>query len=86
MWDILELVDRPVYKQFSTPTKAPIMEVRPPLPPFSRETAILKVRLAEDGWNTRDASKVAMAYTVDTKWRNRIDFIASRAEAQAFLF
>ena len=61
------------------------MEVRPPLPPFSRETAILKVRLAEDGWNTRDASKVAMAYTVDTQWRNRIDFISSREEAQAFL-
>ena len=61
------------------------MEVRPPLPPFSIETAILKVRLAEDGWNTRDASKVAMAYTVDSQWRNRIDFISSRAEAQAFL-
>ena len=61
------------------------MEVRPPLPPFSRETAILKVRLAEDGWNTRDASKVAMAYTVYTQWRNRIDFISSREEAQAFL-
>ena len=85
MSDILMLVDRPVYKQVSSPTKAPIMEVRPPLPPFSRETAILKVRLAEDGWNTRDASKVAMAYTVDTQWRNRIDFISSRAEAHALL-
>ncbi|GEQ78171.1 hypothetical protein CTTA_5176 [Comamonas testosteroni] len=61
------------------------METRPPLPPFTRETAIQKVRLAEDGWNTRDAAKVAMAYTLDTKWRNRAEFANSRAEAQAFL-
>lgn len=61
------------------------METRPPLPPFTRETAILKVRLAEDGWNTRDAAKVALAYTLDTKWRNRAEFANNRAEAQAFL-
>jgi len=61
------------------------MENRPPLPPFTRETAIQKVRLAEDGWNTRDAAKVAMAYTLDTQWRNRAEFVTSRAEAQAFL-
>ena len=61
------------------------METRPPLPPFTRETAIEKVRLAEDGWNTRDAAKVALAYTLDTKWRNRVDFASGRDEAQAFL-
>jgi nuclear transport factor 2 (NTF2) superfamily protein len=59
--------------------------VRPPLPPFTRETAIQKIRLAEDGWNSRDASKVALAYTLDTRWRNRAEFVKSRAEAQAFL-
>ncbi|MGB0928565.1 MAG: DUF1348 family protein [Pikeienuella sp.] len=61
------------------------METRPPLPPFTAETAAQKVRLAEDGWNTRDAAKVALAYTVDTKWRNRVTFVTNRAEAQAFL-
>lgn len=61
------------------------METRPPLPPFTRDTAIQKVRLAEDGWNTRDAAKVAMAYTLDTKWRNRATFVNNRAEAEAFL-
>ncbi|VVE75062.1 nuclear transport factor 2 family protein [Pandoraea sputorum] len=60
-------------------------ESRPPLPPFTRETAIQKIRLAEDGWNSRDAAKVALAYTVDTKWRNRAEFVNNRAEAQAFL-
>lgn len=60
-------------------------EIRQPVPPFTRETAILKVRMAEDGWNSRDAAKVALAYTLDTKWRNRAEFASSRAEAQAFL-
>jgi len=60
-------------------------EKRLPLPPFTRETAIQKVRLAEDGWNTRDAAKVALAYTLDTKWRNRAEFATNRAEAEAFL-
>ncbi|WP_394560952.1 DUF1348 family protein [Aquipseudomonas alcaligenes] len=60
-------------------------EIRQPVPPFTRETAILKVRMAEDGWNSRDAAKVALAYTADTKWRNRAEFASSRAEAQAFL-
>lgn len=61
------------------------MESRPPLPPFTHETAVQKVRLAEDGWNTRDAAKVALAYTLDTKWRNRAEFANNRAEAQALL-
>ncbi len=58
---------------------------RPPLPPFSKETAAEKVRLAEDGWNSRDAAKVATAYTLDTHWRNRATFITSRDEAERFL-
>ncbi|MFP5456628.1 MAG: DUF1348 family protein [Alphaproteobacteria bacterium] len=58
---------------------------RPPLPPFTRESAVEKVRLAEDGWNSRDAAKVALAYTPDTRWRNRVDFAENRDQAQAFL-
>lgn len=61
------------------------MSTRPPLPPFTRESAIEKVRLAEDGWNSRNAEKVSLAYTVDTKWRNRSSFVNSREEAAAFL-
>lgn len=59
--------------------------IRPPVPPFTLETAKQKVRLAEDGWNSRDASKVALAYSLDTKWRNRSEFIKGRDEAQKFL-
>jgi len=58
---------------------------RPPLPPFTRESAIEKIRLAEDGWNSRDAARVALAYTPDTCWRNRVEFVNNREEAQAFL-
>ncbi len=58
---------------------------RPPLPPFTPETAVQKVRLAEDGWNTRDPEKVAAAYTVDSRWRNRSEFLTGRTEIQAFL-
>ena len=61
------------------------MESRPPLPPFDRDNAVLKVRLAEDGWNGRDPAKVSLAYTEDTRWRNRSTFVTNRAEAQAFL-
>src|SRR5437899_11600648 len=50
------------------------VETRPPVPPFTRETAELKVRLAEDGWNSRDPEKVALAYTPDSRWRNRAEF------------
>lgn len=53
---------------------------RPPLPPFTRASAIEKVRLAEDGWNSRDAAKVSLAYTPDTVWRNRAEFPRGRAE------
>ncbi|MCV9917526.1 nuclear transport factor 2 family protein [Pseudomonas sp. BT-42-2] len=58
---------------------------RPPLPPFTRESAIEKVRMAEDGWNSRDPKKVATAYTLDTQWRNRAEFIHGRGEVEAFL-
>jgi len=58
---------------------------RPPLPPFTEASAIEKVRLAEDGWNTRDPAKVALAYTEDTRWRNRAEFLNGRAEVEAFL-
>ncbi len=60
-------------------------ESRPPFPPFTRETATQKVRLAEDGWNSRDAEKVSLAYTVDSRWRNRADFPAGRDQIVAFL-
>jgi len=60
-------------------------ETRPPLPPFTRESAIEKVRLAEDGWNSRDAEKVSLAYSLDTKWRNRVEFSNGREAARDFL-
>jgi nuclear transport factor 2 (NTF2) superfamily protein len=58
---------------------------RPPLPPFTAETAAQKVRGAEDGWNGRDPVKVALAYTPDSVWRNRSEFLAGRAAIEAFL-
>jgi uncharacterized protein len=58
---------------------------RPPLPPFTRESAIQKVRLAEDSWNSRDPGKVAMAYAIDSRWRNRSEFANGRTEIIAFL-
>lgn len=58
---------------------------RPPFPPFTEETAILKIRAAEDGWNGRDPAKVALAYTPDSRWRNRSEFISGRGEIEAFL-
>ena len=61
------------------------MPPRPPLPPFTAETAALKVKAAEDAWNTRDPARVAGAYTEDSVWRNRDEFIRGRGEIQAFL-
>jgi len=58
---------------------------RPPLPPFTPESAVQKVRLAEDAWNTRDPARVALAYTVDSSWRNRAEFLQGRAAIEAFL-
>jgi hypothetical protein len=62
-----------------------IIETRPPLPPFTRETAIQKVRAAEDGWNTRDPERVSLAYTPDSIWRNRVEFVQGRAEIVGLL-
>jgi uncharacterized protein len=58
---------------------------RPPLPPFTAETAAQKARTAEDAWNTREPARVALAYTTDSRWRNRAEFIQGRAEIEAFL-
>ena len=61
------------------------MESKPPFPPFNADTARQKVRLAEDGWNSRDPKRVALAYSEDTRWRNRAEFVSGRAEVEAFL-
>ena len=58
---------------------------RPPFPPFNEETARQKVRMAEDAWNGRDPAKVVLAYTSDSKWRNRAEFLEGRADIEAFL-
>ncbi len=58
---------------------------RPPLPPFTDETASQKVRLAEDGWNSRDPARVALAYTPDSQWRNRAEFVQGRESIEGFL-
>ncbi len=61
------------------------IEPRPPLPPFTRETAMQKVRMAEDGWNSREPQRVALVYSPDSRWRNRAEFIHGRDEIVAFL-
>lgn len=61
------------------------METKPPLPPFTLETAIQKARFAEDAWNSRDPQRVALAYSEDTRWRNRAEFVAGRDEVRSFL-
>ena len=58
---------------------------RPPLPPFTKDTAVQKVRMAEDGWNSRDPEKVSLAYSIDSTWRNRAEFISGRNEIAEFL-
>ena len=62
-----------------------VNENRPPLPPFDKESATKKVRLAEDGWNSRDALRVSQAYTIDSRWRNRSEFINGRDQIVQFL-
>ncbi len=66
-------------------TQAVPSPARPPVPPFSEETAVRKVRSAEDAWNSRDPEKVALAYTEDSIWRNRAEFLRGRDEIVAFL-
>ena len=62
------------------------METKPPLPPFTLETAKQKVQMAEDAWNTRDPEKVALAYTIDSQWRNRAEIFSGREAVKAFLY
>lgn len=66
-------------------SSAAIEESRPPLPPFTRDTALTKVRNAEDAWNSRDPQRVCLAYTKDSKWRNRSEFFQGRAAIVEFL-
>ena len=61
------------------------MEIKLPIPPFNMETALQKVQLAEDAWNTKDPEKICLAYTIDTEWRNRTEFINGREEVKQFL-
>src|ERR1700704_5063041 len=61
------------------------METKPPLPPFTSETATQKVRMAEDAWNTRDPDRVVLVYTEDTRWRNRAEFPIGREQVRQFL-
>lgn len=61
------------------------MTTRPPLPPFTRESAVQKVRMAEDNWNSRSPEKVALGYSVDSRWRNRSEFVNGRQDIVAFL-
>jgi uncharacterized protein len=61
------------------------MEQKHPLPPFTMETALQKVQLAEDAWNSRDPERVCLAYTIDTEWRNRTDFVNGREAVKEFL-
>lgn len=61
------------------------MDIKLPIPPFNMETALQKVQLAEDAWNTKDPEKICLAYTIDTEWRNRTEFIHGREEVKQFL-
>jgi nuclear transport factor 2 (NTF2) superfamily protein len=61
------------------------MEQKHPLPPFTIDTALLKVQMAEDAWNSKDPERVSLAYTINTEWRNRTEFINGRDEVKAFL-
>lgn len=61
------------------------MEAKPPLPPFDSASATVKVRMAEDAWNSRDPDRVVLVYTEDTRWRNRVEFPAGREEVRRFL-
>jgi uncharacterized protein len=73
----------------AAPLRAPnprsLIVSRPPFPPFTQETAAQKARMAEDAWNTREPARVAQAYTVDSRWRNRAEFVTGRDQIEAFL-
>jgi uncharacterized protein len=74
-----------VQTQTSYQRKEQDVATRPPLPPFTSDSAIQKVRLAEDGWNSRDPEKVALAYSLDSRWRNRSEFVNGREQIVGFL-
>jgi nuclear transport factor 2 (NTF2) superfamily protein len=80
-----ELIWHRNHSQQEKSMETPTTFARPPLPPFKRESAIQKVRLAEDRWNSRDPAKVVLAYAIDSRWRNRSEFINGRKEIIAFL-
>jgi len=79
------LSSRKMVTKLQLTRKGKVVSTRPPVPPFTRETASQKVRLAEDGWNSRDPEKVSLAYSPDSRWRNRSEFITGRQEIVAFL-
>jgi nuclear transport factor 2 (NTF2) superfamily protein len=78
-------VDDSVYMRPTNPPPPDAMDTKPPLPPFTLETATHKVRLAEDAWNSRDPDRVVQVYTEDTRWRNRAEFPVGRAQVREFL-
>ncbi len=78
---LVALQRSPLTGEVMTPTENP----RPPFPPFDEQSAVQKVRMAEDAWNTRNPERVSLAYTPDSKWRNRSEFLSGRAEIVQFL-
>ena len=72
-------------RKYRKPAKRGKTMTRPPVPPFTEETARIKVRAAEDAWNSRNPAKIALAYTSDSFWRNRAEFVNGRSEIEAFL-
>src|SRR6476620_3303571 len=76
---------RRITRSVQRPTEISMSEARPPFPPFTVETATQKVRMAEDAWNTRDPERVALAYTEDSRWRNRAEFFQGRPAIIQFL-
>jgi nuclear transport factor 2 (NTF2) superfamily protein len=74
-----------IVRMSSSTTTTPAAEQKPPFPPFTRETAIQKIRMAEDAWNSRDPDRVKMAYTIDSQWRNRDIFLKGRDEIKEML-
>src|SRR4051812_35643057 len=78
-------MSNPNTSEIETGVRFPEDQPRPPLPPFTRGSAIQKVRMAEDSWNSRNPEKVALAYTVNSRWRNRAEFPAGRTQIIEFL-
>src|SRR5580698_7674857 len=83
--DFIRIMTETTTDRISAPQATSASTNRPPLPPFTRETAVQKVRLAEDSWNSRDPEKVALGYSVDSRWRNRAEFPTGQAAIIEFL-